>query len=67
VRVDKGAKIGLVQIRGTGSGRMLRSFQGFHIFKAPFPRALPWAILFRPFGAWERTTGYAQLIFRLSP
>jgi len=42
-------------------GMLLRPFRAKTTGMVPEPRALPWAILFGPFGASERATGYAQL------
>ena len=45
-----------VQLRKTQlrAGRSKHAFQGFPSFGNLIPRALPWAIYFRPFGASER-------------
>src|SRR6185503_5523965 len=32
-----------------------------------FPRAMPWAVLFVPFWAWKRATGYAKCSMLLRP
>jgi hypothetical protein len=50
--------------RNKGRANMvLCPFRAKNTLFSPFPRALPWAVMFCPFGAFERNVGYAQFIF----
>ena len=70
--IAQGNALGLVSTLGlsperakqTADPSVVMPFQGEKWLKTLFPRALPWAILFCPFGAKDGITGYAVITLK---